>query len=294
MRVTQRLLADRTSRSIRDNLDRLGSLQTKAASAKRFQKMSDDPIAARSALGLRSNLQATKAYMETSEWSADWMSASEVALGHMVDLGTQAVNLTLNGISDTGDSQPILAQELTLLLEQAVKAGNTTHAGNALFAGYQTELTEAFTLTPGVPDIVSYNGDAGMIQRNVGPNQSVTVNIDGAAAFMPLFNAMIEARDALNAGNTGNIQLAADHLQSALDQVVQIRSLNGARQRQVTTITEQLQDTHTTLASSLSQKEDANLAEVIADLRYQETVYQSALEVGNRTLATLNLFDIMR
>ncbi len=295
MRVTQQMMADRTSQSIGDNLERLNALQSKAASGKRFEKTSDEPLSARAALGLRSHLQTTQAYLNASERTADWMSATESALGQMVDLATQAVTLTLKGVSDTGaDGRPLLAQEVNQLLEQAIQVGNTTHAGSAVFAGYQVQLTQPFNLILGSPDTVSYNGDTGVIQRNLGPGQNVTVNVDGEAAFTPLFNALIEARDALNAGDVNSIQLSATHLQSAQEQVAEVRSVNGTRQRQVSAIADQLQEAHSTLASLLSQREDVNLAEAITDLRRQETVYQSALEVGNRTLATLNLFDLMR
>jgi flagellar hook-associated protein 3 FlgL len=288
------MLADRASQSISDNLERLSALQTKAASGKRFSKASDDPGAVRATLGLRSSMQSTQAYLETATGSGDWLSAAEVNLGELVDLATQAVNLALEGVSDTQDAaRPFLAGEMDELLGQAIQIANGTHAGNYLFAGYQTQ-TKPFALVAGSPDVVGYNGDAGLIQRNIGPGQSVTVNVDGDATFSPLFAAIIESRDALAGGVASAIQTSVTHLQTALSQVAEARSLVGARQRQVTASIQRLQDAHNSLAGLLSQKEDANLAEVITELRHQETVFQSALEVGNRTLATLNLFDLMR
>jgi hypothetical protein len=36
------------------------------------------------------------------------------------------------------------------------------------------------------------------------------------------------------------------------------------------------------------------MAEAISNLRNQETVYQSVLEVGQRAISTMSLFDMLR
>lgn len=294
MRVTNRLMMENTIRLMGENLEKLGNLQGKAASGKNFVQASDDPKAAHSSLSLRSSLSSTKSYLETASNVGEWMSATEVAFSKMVDLATKTINTSLEGISDSQtNARPGLAEQIDGFLESAIEVGNSKHQENYIFSGFKT-TSEPFALVAGIPDTVSYSGDTGAIQRDLGANQSITVNIDGDTTFSPLFTAMIAARDALIANDVPALQTAIDGLNTALDTVKEQRSFNGARQRQVQTTTSNLEQTELSIQGWLSDNEDANLVEVITELRHQETIYQATLEVGNRTLATLNLFDMMR
>jgi flagellin-like hook-associated protein FlgL len=125
----------------------------------------------------------------------------------------------------------------------------------------------------------------------------MTVNIDGESTFLPLFNALIRARDGLlSKGIDGGteLQAAVADLQNALDTVSQVRSSNGARQRQIQAVIDQCTQLDLSLKSMLSQKENANLVEVITLLQQQEITYEAVLEVSRRTLNTMNLFDLIQ
>ena len=293
MRVTQRLMVDNAIRSMSENMEKLGNLQGKAASGKRFAQASDDPKAAHAALSLRSSLVTTQSYLETALNVGEWMSATEVAFSQIVDLATKAINISLEGVSDSqNEARPGLAVQIDGFLTNAIEIGNTKFQGNYIFSGYKT-TTQPFALLAGSPDSVTYSGDNGIIKRDLGVEQSMTVNIDGDTTFSPLYSAMIAARDALNADDLPALQTAIDNLNIALETIKEQRSYNGARQRQVQTLTSNLEQTELSIQGWLSNKENANLVEVITELRHQETIYQAALEVGHRTLATLNLFDLM-
>jgi flagellin-like hook-associated protein FlgL len=126
----------------------------------------------------------------------------------------------------------------------------------------------------------------------------VTVNLDGEGAFSPLFAALIKARDALDTfnGSTDPVRLreSLGELQAALDTLSLRQTENGARQRQVRSAVDYLERTSLEIKSLLSQKEDLNMVEAISLLRAQETSYQASLEVGQRAISALNLFDILR
>ena len=294
MRVTQKMLADDAIKYISENFERLGELQATAASGKRFQRASDDPGAVRASLRLRSSLTSAASFLETAQGLQEWMSATESALGNMIDLLTQAVNKALEGVSDTNpEARPALAQEIDNLLNEAIDAGNSTHQGSYLFAGHKTD-TRPFALVSGNSDSVAYSGDGGMILRSLSPDLTMTANLDGSATLSPAFAALIAARDALYSSDAGNIQVAVAGLQSALKGVSEARALIGARHRQVTNVAGRLEAAQTALKSLLSQREDADMAETLSSLAQQQTVLQAVLEVGQRTLTTLNLFDLLR
>ncbi|MCB9134641.1 MAG: flagellar hook-associated protein FlgL [Anaerolineales bacterium] len=293
MRITANMISAQLIHDMNANMERLDKLRTQAATAKKFQSASDDPFAARSALILRSSLESAQAYLNTAQTTDDWMTATETAMAQMETLAAKAKDLALKGISDGNDgNRPLLGAEINELLQQALETINTQHQGEYLFAGYKTK-TQPFTLQAGTPDAITYNGDAGLIQRALGTGNTVTVNIDGDAAFTPLLTAFITTRDALNADDPIAVQAAVTDLQTALEGEIQARSLNGLRQRQVRTAQTRLEDTQTFLSKQLSQAENADMVETVTLLNQQETTYQTVLEVGRRALQMVSLFDVL-
>lgn len=296
MRITNNMISAQLIHDMNVNLERLGKLQTQAATAKKFQSASDDPQSARSALTLRSSLESAQAYLNTAETTDGWMTATETAMAQMETLAGKAIDLALKGISDGNDgNRPLLGAEVNGLLQQALETANTQHQGEYVFAGYKTK-TQPFALqtgTPPAPDTIAYNGDAGLIQRALGTGNTVTVNIDGDATFTPLLTAFITARDALNNDDPIAVQAAVTDLQTALADELQARSLNGLRQRQVRTAQTRLEDTQTFLTKQLDKAENADMVETVTLLRQQENTYQTVLEVGRRALQTVSLFDVL-
>jgi flagellar hook-associated protein 3 FlgL len=282
MRISDQVIYDNAIRHMTANQELLASLQEKASSGKQFTNISDNPTAASTALSLRSTLQVGQDYLSTANNTDDWMTATDQAFQQMVDLATRATSLVVKGLSDTvGDSerQNALGSEMDALVTQAVDLGNSSHQGNFLFAGFQ--IKDKPFLYDG-EDSVTYQGDNGAMLRDLGPGQTVAANTDGEQAFMPFFQALISARNALN------------DFDGALDTVSQFRADNGARQREVKAVIDQSENTQLQLKSLLSKKEDANMAEAISLLQGQETTYQAVLEVSQRSISMLNLFDVLR
>lgn len=294
MRVTNQMIHNNAVRHMRENLEKLYAAQELVASGKAFQRASDDPSTASAALLLRSTLEASQDFLDGAAVSREWIDANEVVLGQLSDLATRAVTLAQSGISDTqgADERQTLGTEMDGLLEAAVEAANTTHQGGYLFAGFRIR-TKPFELVGGTPDNVVYSGDAGVIRNNLGPGQSVTVNLDASAVFSPFFSALIAARDALNADDSAALQTAAADLRTSMEGIVSARTTNGARGRMIDDASESLERSQLAIKALLSKKEDVDMAEAISLVRQQETVYQAVLESGQRAISTPNLFDYL-
>jgi flagellar hook-associated protein 3 FlgL len=294
MRITNRMIVQNAIQQMQNSLEGLSGLQEKAASGKMIQKPSDDPAAAAAALSLRSSLRAQQSYLDAAGLASDWISASETALKQMESLASQALKYTLDGVSDSkgAEARKALAGQIDHLFGDALTTANSTHLGSYIFAGFKVKDK------PYIPSLVDpsqivYAGDNGVMRRSIGPNQTITANTDSETAFLALFGALKIASQALNGTDSAAISAAAGGLQSALDQVSQLRAGNGIRQAQVRATERQLEEMQLSLKHILSQTEDANMIEVVALLRQQESVYQTVLEVSNRTLATANLFEYL-
>lgn len=297
MRITQRMMTGNAIRHMNENLQRLHDLQEMVASGKQFQRASDNPVGAIGALSIRSTLKTSQAYLETTQFTNDWMSATDFSLQQMIEVGKRAVVLTSEGMADTmGPAErQALATELNSLLKQAVDLGNSQHQGKYLFSGFKVKTN------PFDPDGALTQPSVefeGVMLQTLSPGQTITQNIIGVTIFPKLFQAITDARDALNddtepydVTDTAN---ALGMLQEAVNDINnEASTVNGARKRQVGMVMQRIEKTQIELKSLLSQKEDVNMIEAISMLRLQEITYQTVLEVGNRAISAINLFDIL-
>jgi|DewCreStandDraft_5_1066085.scaffolds.fasta_scaffold01729_23 flagellar hook-associated protein 3 FlgL len=281
MRISMQRMVDRTIANIAMNLEKLVALQEQAASGKRLLRPEDDPAGVRRAISLRAGLAATQRYLDNIQDSDDWMSATDAALGHIADLMTKALTLAEKGASDTvsADERRALAAEVDQLLQEAISTGNTRLTDRYIFAGFKT-TTQPFTLVPGPPDQVIYNGDSGQIRREIEPGETVTVNVTGDTAFPAVFEQLIGLRDDLLADDRAAVQARISQLQAAQQGVLDVQATVGARQGHLSGASERLENMKLMLTDLLSRVEDADMAETIVRLTEQETVYQAVLQAS--------------
>jgi flagellar hook-associated protein 3 FlgL len=305
MRITDKMMTNSAINYMNDNLSLLNSLQEKISSTKQFQNASDNPSAAASALSLRSSLQMSQGFLDATDTTDAWMSATDTALTSMVDTARRALTLSQTGLTDTNglDERKALASEMDMLINQAIEIGNTSHQGNYIFAGTKTTTIPFKGVDTTIPPDGLYDtiddtgGNANTILRNVSPGQTVPQNTIGKTVLTPVMTALIAARDALNDPNTATdktaLNAAIGAIQGGLNGLMEASTTNGARQRQVQVIGDRITKSQADLKSLLSKKEDVNMAEAISNLRNQETVYQAVLEVGQRTISVTNLFQML-
>lgn len=299
MRVTHRMMADTATRYMDENLQRLASLQEKVSTGKDFQRPSDKPVAAAAAIGLRSSLETVKNYQEAAANTDGWMSAIDHALYQMTEVANRSLQTAMDNLSDTnGENRTNAASVIEAALQQVIDIANSKHADKYLFSGFRVQTQPFAPNPPANPAAVGYNGDAGLIVHQLGPDLPVQVSIDSNATFQPLFQGLIQVRDALAANDPVTYQAdmtaAIDALRASIDTLSNERSKNGARLNQVTLVQDQLTHTNQLLSTMLTNKEGANMAEAITELKLQENTYQTVIEVSSRALAITGLFELMR
>ena len=294
MRITNQMMIQNAIQHMADNMDGINTYSNRISLGKQFLNASDDPVAASLCLNLKSTLKTTDTYKSTAELADDWMSANEFAFEQTEKIANQAINLVQRGLNDTlsvSERASALGTEMDKLYQQAMDIGNFSHNGQYLFSGYLTDQKPFVTQADGSP---AYLGDANTITRTIAPGQTVQVNVNGNNALLPFMQALFQARNDLNADPTGDLGADLTALQKALNTIDENRTSNGARQRQVQTATDYLDKVKLEVQGLLSKKEDVNLAEAISMLQGQETTYKSVLEVSQRAISALNLFDYLQ
>lgn len=293
MRITMQRLTEETIAHLATNLERLVGLQEQAASGKRIRRPEDDPAGVRRAISLRAGLAANQRYLDNISDGNDWMSATDAALGHVSDLMIQVITIAEQAASDTvtAEERQVMATQVDQLLQEVLATGNTKVTDRYIFAGFKT-TTQPFTLVPGTPDQVVYNGDGGQIQREIEPGESVTINITGDTAFPAIFQQVIGLRDDLLANDRAAIQARIPQLQAAHQGVLDAQATTGARQSRLEDASHRLDGVKLSLSDMLSKVEDADMAETIVRLTEQQTVYQAVLRASANAIPP-SLWDFL-
>jgi len=323
------MMVDNAIQRMADTLEKKSKLEEKLSTMKQFQNPSDDPARASASLSLRSNLRTLESYMETASGTKNWMNGTDYAFQQLEELSVRANSLVLRGLNDSlsgSERASALGVEMQDILKQAVEIGNTNINGQYIFSGYRVgtktfEMTDKpplldaggnpipykdFNGNSYKPQTITYMGDQGGMQRNLGPDQAVTLNVVGDQAIGNFLQNLKLASDALMTNNIRNsavpadpnnaltLQTALTGLQSSLNILDQHRTSNGARMRQVESASNFLETVNYETKSLLSEKEDTNLAEGIALLTNQKTTYEAVLQVSQRAISALSLFDYLR
>jgi flagellar hook-associated protein 3 FlgL len=294
MRITSEMLTDTVLRNLAQTLRRLDRVQNELSSGKRIAHPSDDPRGIGSALTLRSALATGETYLKTIDSSLSWLRATDATLGSATDLMQRARELAVQGSSDTLSSAQMagIAAEVDQLLNQMVTLGNASSGGQRLFAGLRTD-TNPFTLTAGPPTTVTYNGDAGLMMREIDVGSTMSINVSGGGPFLPMMNSLIQLRDDLQAGNTTGVRSDIATLDAAIEGLLGTRADVGGRVNRLESAQARQQQVQVRLTEQLSTVEDTDYAEAITRFTVQENVYKAALAAGSRALQP-SLFDYLR
>jgi flagellar hook-associated protein 3 FlgL len=305
MRITNRMIVDNTVNNLTGAMDKLYELQKQNATQKKYLKASDNPSNAASVFTLKSALQTSTVYEETAQSTNDWMDATDFTLQQAGDKAQTAISGALRGLSDTSgaDTRATISEEIDGIIKEVIDIANTKHLGRYIFSGFTTD-TQPFTAiltNPADPNsrVASVQYKDGTpatqafqaIRRDIGPGDTVTVNIDGYTTFQGLVNSLIAVRDSLAANDVTTLRTATDDLYTAFDQVTLATTINGSRIRDLEGAQDRITESNVELKALLSQKENANMAEVTAELASQENIYQTVVTISSRTQSMVNLFE---
>jgi flagellar hook-associated protein 3 FlgL len=294
MRVTHLGAHQAALNRITSRLSDYGTTQEQLATGKRLRRPSDDPIGMNRALELRASMAAREQEGRNATDGKMWTDLADSKLQQAVDLLQRARELAVRGATYTGTQErEAIAIEISGLRDDMVALANSQHQGRGLFSGFSAG--DAVQKTGGV---WTYTGDAGQINRRVGENEVVTINVTadlvfGFAAGNDVFTVLDDLEVALNANDTTGIETALGNVDDGLQTVLGGLGILGARANQIETAMSRIADDKLTLAEQLSSLEDIDMAEAVMDLELQKTAYEAALAAFAQASQT-SLVDFLR
>jgi len=296
MRISHQSVAQRLLREISTGQEALFETQERLASGKAISKPSDDPFGLSRTLAARSDLDLGAQWQRNITVAMDDLGLNEALLGNLGDLLQRAQELATQGANGalTAEARSQIGLEISRLLTEAVAIGNSSFGGHYLFGGHQTGTPPFVEDVPGAPTVVNYVGDAGAVEREIGPGgERLQVNIVGSDLFSDVYTTLIQLRDDLNANDQAAVNLASGAVSDAFDQVIEFRGDIGAKMRQSEVARNRLEDGELRLQSLIAGFEEADLAESLVDLQMRDTALNAALGAVARTLST-SLLDFLR
>ena len=187
MRVTQKILTDRSMQNLNNILSRVLRTQDILSSGKEIRRPSDDPVRFNQVLSLRTSIEKLDQYTSNVEDGINWLNLVDESLSSVSGVLEKVRTLVLQGANGTltAEDREMIATEIEAYLEEIIGTANTSYAGRQLFSGTQT-LTVSFSREEGV---ISYNGDNGSIVLEIENGTTVAIGFPGDEVFFRGFEA---------------------------------------------------------------------------------------------------------
>lgn len=191
--------------SLRQNTLQLFLEQNRLATGNRLNAPSEDPVLGTRVTELTEILERQEQVLSNIRHGDSFLAATDVAIGEVNDLLTQAHSIALEMVNSHADAdqRASMAELVMGIIDQLVMVGNRTYLGVYLLAGQQT-TTLPFTQNTGG---VEYRGDSNPLVTRVDAFQAPQINLTGQDVFGVL-NGRIEGYVDLNPALTDDTRLA--------------------------------------------------------------------------------------
>ena len=290
-RITQQMTAQTLLANINQSLDRIDTTQQELSTGRKINQPSDNPYGTSLALQLNNQIANLTAYTNNITDGTGWAQASSTARTNITDALQRIRELTVepaNGTQTASDRQAS-ADEVNQLIDQIKQEANTQYNGQYVFAGAATS-TQPYQA--GTND--AYAGDTGQVTRMIGPNTPLTINADlssvlgtgqtvsgSPAGDGKLLNTLRNIADDMQSGNAGSLSgTDLSQLDSNLSNLTGLTAGVGATQDRLQMASSPNQSLQATDEQSLSNTQDADMAQTEVAFSTEQAALTAALQAG--------------
>jgi flagellar hook-associated protein 3 FlgL len=296
MRIsTQSLYKGIEQRIFRITAD-LKAAEEKVATGRNINRPSDNPVGLVDALGLRNGLARLEQYQRNMEMGKTWLDLTGTVCEQAGDVAQQAQEIALNlqDGTQTPEMRTALANQVDLLLDQAVSLGNTQLSGRYIFAGYRTQAQPFTRTTVGGAETVQYNGDANDFQIQVGPGESLEIGKNGQALFADsgFLDSLLRLKEAIANNDPAAIRQEAINLQGVEDFFNAQASDVGIRQGRILDKQEILAGLKLNFQNQIDDLENADQTQAVLEMKEKQNAYEVALAASSKIME-LSLLDYL-
>lgn len=296
IRITNNMLVNDLKRNLNNNMFNLDKYQRQLSTGRKINLPSDNPAGLVKSLRLRTNMVEGEQYLANIKDGINFMETTDAALGNLNSILQRVRELAVNAANGTNDdsAHKAIAKEVRELVDQITLIANTTYGTKHVFAG--TNVTQP----PFQEGVWTGNNEA--LELEIGVGVKLTINLTdetmknfftGDGTVPSVIDFCQNLANDIEAGNLAQVDAALTTADQLIDNLLAARATIGAKVNRLELQQSRLESTQISYTSLLAQNEDADLAEVIMNLKMQESVYQASLAAGARIIQP-SLVDFLR
>ncbi len=270
------------------------------STGKRINKLSDDPVAMVSVMGIKSSLKRVEQLERNITMGKSWLKAAESALTQMNDLlsATKALAVDMANATKGQAERANAAGVVDGYMRQILALANTDVGGRYIFSGTRTETPPFSFDDEENPTQVIYNGNSAAFSVRIGSGVDVEVGRDGetiigddnidwsnpSSGNTNIFKVMLDLKRSLESNDIGGITEAIGRLDNVLERVGDLVADTGTKIIRMDTKEGILKELELAQLERRSKLEDVDIAEAVMDLKAKETAYQAALSSSAKVM----------
>ncbi len=298
LRVTQNMLNSNMLRNLHKSMLNMDKMQQQLASGRKINLPSDDPVVATRGMFYRSSQMENDQYKRNASEAMSWMDLTDKTLdevGNVMKRVSELLVYSGNGATSPDDLKTMGA-EIAELKKHLGTLANQTINGKYIFAGTETDKAPYDeNANGGKGDFINKNSSEVLLELSQNVFAAANINAqkifnypDNAGNMFKVLDNIIEELN--NGRSAAQFQ---DEISQQYDNLLAERATLGARVNRIELIGERLNVQEVNIKELMSKNEDADIAEVITNLKTQEGVHRSALGAGARIIQP-TLLDFLR
>lgn len=180
MRVADKMQFNQVNQNLTKNRSEMADLQNQAATQKRINKPSDDPLASARVLAARTEEKGNLQFIKNINNAKSFLEFSDQSLGELTEILVRAKELAIsqsNDASGNSETRLVTASELEQIYNQSIQIGNRKLGERFVFGGYNTQ-ERPFDQNG------QYSGDDGDMKIQTHKDTFVAMNLAGSKVFL--------------------------------------------------------------------------------------------------------------
>lgn len=180
MRIADKMQFNQVQKNIGKNRTEMSELQNQAATQKRINKPSDDPLATTRVLASRTEEKTNTQFTKNINQAKSFLEFTDQALSELTELLVRAKELAISQSNDASagsESRKMTAKEVEQIYNQSIQVANRKIGDRYIFSGFKTQ-TKPFDIGG------EYSGDDGDLKMQTQKDQFLAVNLPGSKIFM--------------------------------------------------------------------------------------------------------------
>ncbi|HBQ25210.1 MAG TPA: flagellar hook-associated protein FlgL [Syntrophomonas sp.] len=305
-RVTNNMLINTLNRNLNTNMHQMEKYNRQLTTTRKINTPSDNPAGLIKSLRLRTDIIESEQYLRNIGEVINFMETTDSSLNDIGKILHRVRELTVKAANGTNDETALgsIADEVRELTDQLKVIANSTYGNKHIFGG--TNVTEK-PLQEDAGNLIWTGNDEALeveiatgikFQYNVtnGSIQKFFMGEDAPADITTdtgIIGVLTQLEADIRNGEYEEISNTLDKIDNKMNDLLTARATIGAKVNRLELQKNRLEGSRISFTGLLSENEDADIAEVIMNLKMQENVYRASLAAGARIIQP-TLIDFLR